>query len=125
MLIKNIQFVFINSFSYIDQSINLEYTSEYKCFSFQNGALYNNNDIGKKTKKTKREEKKVNNAVSHYSPHKIARFCFSHDAMNRPSGCQATAVTIVLKEKEQNIQKTSLKIVTQIIKDKYLSFFAY
>jgi hypothetical protein len=30
----------------------------------------------------------------------IARRCFSHEAMNRPSGCQATALTIDLKEQE-------------------------
>jgi hypothetical protein len=36
--------------------------------------------------------------VSHYSPHRTARFCFSHETIYRPPGCQATALTIDLKQ---------------------------
>ena len=39
--------------------------------------------------------------ISHYSPHRMARLCFSHDATYRPSGCQATALTMDLQGKMQ------------------------
>jgi hypothetical protein len=82
------------------------------------GELYNNIGKNKRKKEDSEAKKIINNVVSHYSPHKIARLCFSHDAINRPSGCQATAVTIDLKEKKKkNIQKISMKNFTQIIKD--------
>lgn len=47
--------------------------------------------------------------VSHYSPHNIARLCFSHETTNRPSGCQATALTIDLKEKKTETFKSFTK----------------
>lgn len=42
----------------------------------------------------------LKHSISHYSPHKTARLCFSHDATYRPSGCQATALTMDLKSSE-------------------------
>jgi len=37
-----------------------------------------------------------------YSPHRIARRCFSQETTNLPSGCHATALIIVLKQKKTN-----------------------
>jgi hypothetical protein len=60
--------------------------------------------------------------VSHYSPHKIARLCFSHEAINRPSGCQATALTIDLKQKMVNSLPNSTNYLRMFFTENFLNF---